>query len=231
MSALTWLGHSCFELKLKNEETFLLDPWLDNPKAPAGYRPERLDGILLSHGHFDHIASVMGLAAEYGCPVAGIYDLISWLETKGVKNGLGMNKGGTAQVGSLRVTLTHAFHSSSFVDEGKFVPLGEACGLILTPPEGPVIYFAGDTDVFGDMRLLAEIYQPQVAILPIGDLYTMGPRQAAVACRLLRAPKVIPMHYGTFPPLTGTPEALAELIQDLPGVNVLKPAVGEVLVF
>jgi L-ascorbate metabolism protein UlaG (beta-lactamase superfamily) len=229
MVQITWLGHSSFELKLESGETYLLDPWLENPKAPAGYKPARLDGILLSHGHFDHIGSVVDLAAEYDAMVVGIYDLISWLASKGVKKGLGMNKGGTAKVGSLSVTLTHAFHSSTYADDGTFIPLGEACGLILGLPDGRSIYFAGDTDVFGDMRLIADLYKPFLSILPIGDLYTMGPRQAAYACRLMRTPKVLGMHYGTFPPLTGTPEELAKLIVDLPEVEVLITSPGKAL--
>lgn len=227
MATLTWLGHSSFELKLKSGEVYLLDPWLENPKAPKGYQPSRLDGILLSHGHFDHIGSVLELAKAHDSTVVGIFDLVSWLQSKGVKHGLGMNKGGTAKVGPLSVTLTHAFHSSTYADEGTFVPLGEACGLVLGLPDGRSIYFAGDTDVFGDMKLIAELYQPVLSILPVGDLYTMGPKQAAMACRLLRTPKVIGMHYGTFPALTGTPQELAREIAGLEGVSVLIPAPGE----
>jgi len=229
MVALTWLGHSSFELKLESGEVYLLDPWLDNPKAPAGYKPQRVDGILLSHGHFDHIGSVVSLATKFGCPVVGIYDLVNWLESKGVKNGLGMNKGGTAMVGPLSVTLTHAFHSSTYAEDGKFIPLGEACGFILGLPDGRSIYFAGDTDVFGDMKLLADLYKPFLAIIPVGDLYTMGPKQAAYACRLMLPSKVIGMHYGTFPALTGTPQAMAALISDLEGVEVLTPAPGHTI--
>lgn len=226
MVALTWLGHSSFELKLENGETYLLDPWLDNPKAPKDYAPTRLDGILLSHGHFDHIGSVISLAEKFDCPVVGIFDLVSWLASKGVKNPVGMNKGGTGKIGSLTVTLTNAVHSSSYNDEGNWIPLGEACGLVLGLPDGRNIYFAGDTDVFGDMRLIADLYQPSISFLPIGDFFTMGPKQAALACRLLRTPKIVPMHYDTFPVLTGTPEELARLVADLPGIEILKPAPG-----
>ena len=227
MISLTWLGHSSFELTLSSGETYLLDPWLENPKAPVGYKPTRVDGILLSHGHVDHIASVQPLAAEFGCPVVGIYDLTTWLESKGVKNTIGMNKGGTVKLGSITVTLTYASHSSTFSEDGKFIPLGEACGLVIGLPDGRAIYFAGDTDVFGDMRLIADLYQPEIAILPIGDFYTMGPKQAAMACRLIRPKTVIPMHYGSFDALTGTPQALIDLIADLKDVRVLSPLPGD----
>jgi len=229
MIALTWLGHSTFEIKLESGEVYLIDPWIDNPKAPVGYKPARLDGIFLSHGHFDHVASVVPLAQEFLCPVVGIYDLTTWLETKGVLNTIGMNKGGTAKLGPVSVTLTHAFHSSTCVEDGKFIPLGEACGLIIGLPGGTTIYYAGDTDVFGDMRMIADLYKPTVSILPVGDHYTMGPKQAAYACRLLRTPKVIPMHYGTFPALSGSPAELAALISDLKDVELLVPSPGHTI--
>lgn len=218
MAQLTWLGHASWELQLASGETFLLDPWLDNPKAPTGYQPKRLDGILVTHGHGDHTGSVLELAKRFDCPILGIYDLMEHFEQQGAKKCIGMNKGGTGKIGSLEVTLTFASHSS---------PHGEPVGFILNPPEGPTIYFAGDTDVFGDMRLLAEIYRPEVAVLPIGDFYTMGPKQAFYAVKMLRPKKVLPMHYGTFPALAGTPEQLQQLLAGLPETQLLHPAPGE----
>jgi L-ascorbate metabolism protein UlaG (beta-lactamase superfamily) len=218
MIQFTWLGHASFELRVGDGEIYLIDPWLENPSAPANYEVSNLDGILLTHGHFDHMASVVDLANNFDCPVLGIYDLTSHLETQGVKHTIGMNKGGTGAFGSLQVTLTYASHSS---------PYGDPVGFILGLPDGRNLYHAGDTDVFGDMRLLAELYRPEIAVLPIGDFYTMGPKQAAMAVKLLRPKTVVPMHYGTFPALTGTPEALRELIVGLPETTVVAPAPGE----
>ncbi len=218
MAQLTWLGHASWELTLASGEVFLLDPWLENPKAPSGYTLSRLDGILVTHGHGDHTGSVIELAKQFDCPILGIYDLTTHFEELGAKKTIGMNKGGTGMIGSLEVTLTFASHSS---------PHGDPVGFILNPPGGPTIYFAGDTDVFGDMRLIAEIYKPDVAVLPIGDFYTMGPKQAFYAVKLLRPKLVLPMHYGTFPALTGTPDALRALLTGLPETKLLSPAPGE----
>ncbi|WP_031500411.1 metal-dependent hydrolase [Bryobacter aggregatus] len=220
MIDVTWLGHSSFALQLESGETYLLDPWLGNPKAPKDYKPSRVDGILLSHGHSDHTGSVVALAAEFRCPVLGIVELCGHFASKGVANTIGFNKGGTVKLGPLSVTLTHAFHSSSEEGENGSVYLGEACGLILTVPDGRSIYFAGDTDVFGDMALLAALYKPEIAFLPIGDFYTMGPKQAAHACRLLQAKTIVPMHYGTFPALTGTPAELRSLLSDFSDIRI-----------
>jgi len=221
MLKITWLGHGSFQLALETGETVLIDPWLDNPKYPKDFAIGRVDGILVTHGHFDHIASVRDLASKFSPTVVGIYEIATWLESKGVKNTIGMNKGGSCNVSKLQVTMTHALHSSSIQDDdGKMIYAGEAAGYVITLPDGRRAYFAGDTTVFGDMRLIAELYQPELAFLPIGDLYTMSPREAALACRMIRPKKVIPMHFGTFPPLVGTPEQLAGLIKDLPGTEV-----------
>ena len=157
----------------------------------------------------------MPLAKKFSPQVVCIYETGQWLESKGVKNVCPMNKGGTQGVGPISVTMTHAVHSCGILDDGKIIYGGEACGYILHLQDGRRVYFAGDTNVFSDMALIEQLYQPELAFLPIGDLFTMSPREAALACRLLKPKKVIPMHFGTFPPLTGRPHALADLIRDL----------------
>jgi L-ascorbate metabolism protein UlaG (beta-lactamase superfamily) len=228
MVEITWLGHATFQLRLENGEVILLDPWTDgNPSYPAAHKFERLDAILISHGHFDHIHDSVPLAKKFGASVVAIYETGHWLESKGVQNVKAMNKGGTQQVGSLSVTMTHAIHSCGILDDGKIIYGGEASGYVLRFPDRRVAYFAGDTNVFSDMQLIEQLYGPELAFLPIGDLFTMSPREAAMACRLLKAKRVIPMHFGTFPPLTGRPEQLASLIADMPGTRVtaLEPGV------
>lgn len=223
MIDVTWLGHSGFELKAENGETILLDPWLDNPKFPQDFQLTRADAILLSHGHGDHSDSVLPLAERFSPTVVSIYELAVYFGSKGVKNTLGMNKGGTAKVGAFTATMTHAMHSSSIQEGNQIIYAGEPAGFVIGLPDGRRIYYAGDTTVFGDMRLIAELYEPELAILPIGDLYTMGPKEAALACKLLNIKKVIPMHWGTFPPLTGTPQALQELVGSAVEVIILEP--------
>jgi L-ascorbate metabolism protein UlaG (beta-lactamase superfamily) len=131
-----------------------------------------------------------------------------------------MNKGGTQDVGPLKVTMTHALHSCGIQDGDQILYGGEAAGYVLHLPDGRTIYFSGDTAVFSDMQLIEKLYRPDLAFLPIGDFYTMGPREAALACRMLNAKKVIPMHFGTFPALTGTPDELAKLLKDFPRTEV-----------
>lgn len=221
MIEITWLGHETFQFRLESGEALLVDPWLEgNPAYPKGHSIPRLDAILVTHGHFDHMGDTVNLAKHFSAPVVGIYEICAWLESKGVTNTRPMNKGGTQAVGPVSVTMTHAVHSSGIADEGKLVYGGEAAGYVLGLPDRRRLYFSGDTTVFTDMQLIEQLYQPELAILPIGDLFTMGPREAALACHLLKPRKVIPMHYGTFPALTGRPEQLAELIRDLPHTEV-----------
>jgi len=215
MLDITWLGHGSFQLGLDSGEIIVIDPWMEGPTYPKEHTFERIDAILVTHGHFDHLPDAVPLAKKFSPTVVSNFEIAVWLDGKGVENTSGMNKGGTQRVGPLSVTLTHAFHSSGILDDGQMIYGGEAGGFVIGLPDGRKIYFAGDTDVFSEMEIIAGLHQPELAFLPIGDLYTMSPREAAVACRMLKPKKVIPMHFGTFPPLTGTPEELARLIRDL----------------
>ena len=214
---ITWLGHGSFEFQLPSGQTILMDPWIEgNPAYPKGYQIERVDTICISHGHFDHIHDAVPLAHKFSPEVVAIYETCHWLESKGVKNCRAMNKGGSQKVGDVTITMTHAVHSCGILDDGKIIYGGEAAGYVLRLPDERSFYFAGDTNVFTDMQLIEQLYRPELAFLPIGDLFTMGPREAAVACRMLKAAAVVPMHFGTFPPLAGRPSELSGLLAGVP---------------
>ncbi|MGI9073741.1 MAG: metal-dependent hydrolase [Bryobacteraceae bacterium] len=225
MTQITWLGHATFQLRLDSGEVLLMDPWTEgNPAYPKGYQIQRADAIAVSHAHFDHIDDVVPIANKFNAKVVAIVETSAWFEKKGIKNTIGMNKGGTVDFGFVKVTMTHAVHSSGIKDGSDMIYGGEAAGYVLTQKDGRRAYFAGDTAVFSDMALIQQIYQPELAFLPIGDHFTMDPHEAAHAARLLKVKKVIPMHFGTFPALTGTPEALADKLKgDAIEVWTLKP--------
>ncbi len=227
---LTWLGHATY--KIENDgKTYLIDPWVDsNPVCPDELKTfENLDVMLITHGHWDHMEDAVPIAKKHSPTVVAMIEIAKYLESKGVENTIGMNKGGTVPVDGVKATMVTANHSSSCVEEdGTIVYLGEPAGFVLEFTNGYKIYYAGDTCVFGDMKIIGEIYQPDLAIIPIGDHFTMGPREAAYATKLLNVPTVLPMHYGTFPLLTGTIEEYRQLTahQD---VEIVELEVGETL--
>jgi L-ascorbate metabolism protein UlaG (beta-lactamase superfamily) len=218
---ITWLGHATVLIQTASGTNILIDPFIaHNPKYPKGFAlPSKIDYILLTHGHGDHISDAVPTAQKHGSKVVAIYELADYIASKGVADTIGMNLGGAVTLDRVTVTMVDAKHSAAAADEKGSHYVGVAAGFVLELAAGPVLYHAGDTSVFGDMQLIRELYQPRVVMLPIGGFYTMGPKEAALACRLLAPEVVLPIHFGTFPPLKGTPEELAAMVD--PGVKVV----------
>lgn len=209
---VTWLGHAAVRIRMDDGTTVLIDPWLTNPLGPESeHTQERVDAIFLTHGHFDHVGDTLDIAKATGAQVHAIHEIATYLEGAGVENAVGSNKGGAVpSVGGITASLTTAVHSSGISGDQGIVSGGEAGGWVLDVPGGPTLYHAGDTMVFGDMDLIREIWEPDIAFLPIGGWFTMDPTQAAMAGRRLGVETVVPIHFGTFPILAGTPEELKD---------------------
>ncbi len=224
---ITWLGHATFRIETKDGATVIVDPWvMGNPMCPESEKQvKKADVLICTHGHFDHVGDAVAIAKQHNPIVVGIFELCAWMEKKGAKQIAPMNKGGTQTVAGIKITMTQAVHSCGIMDDdGSIVYGGEACGYVLELPGGVKLYHAGDTAVFGDMQIIRELYSPEIAMLPIGDHFTMSPREAAYACKLLQPKTVVPMHFGTFPVLTGRPADLRKLVgAGGPEVLDLKP--------
>ena len=227
MATLTWLGHASFRLDTDGGKRIYIDPFLGGPTFPESEKNiERADAIYITHGHGDHSSDAIDLGKKLGCKVLGMVELVEGFSQNGLPEGQGIafNKGGTVEVDGVRFTMTNAFHSSSNDAAGGAYG-GEPTGVVIRFDDDKSVYFAGDTCVFGDMQLIGRLYSPDVAVLPIGDHYTMGPDEAALAVELLGVKRVVPCHWGTFPALTGTPDALAEKVGG--GVTVERLGPGD----
>lgn len=229
--SFTWVGHGTWKVRSAKGKEVLIDPWvMNNPAAPEALKhTDRCDLMLITHGHFDHVADAVEIAMATRPKVITNHEIGAWMSSKGVDGDsiIAGNQGGTIEVDGIKVTLVHAEHSCGITDGAQILYGGEACGMVIEFENGFTVYFAGDTDVFGDMALIAELSEFDVAFLPIGDFYTMGPHRAAKAASLLGVKTVVPMHFGTFPALTGRPSELQMLVG--PRVKVLDIKPGDTI--
>jgi L-ascorbate metabolism protein UlaG (beta-lactamase superfamily) len=228
---ITFFGHATVAMTTPGGKRIIVDPWLEqNPTCPPKFkRPDAVDAIFITHAHFDHIGDAVALAKRLNATCVAIPETAAWLVKQGVENTINMNKGGTVDVMGVKATMTHAVHSCGIRDGDDILYGGEAAGYVFTFENDIRVYHAGDTAVFADMKIIADLYRPDIVMIPIGDHYTMDPLQAAYAIRLMGAKVVVPMHYATFPILTGTPERLRELTSDIAGLRIIDLKPGQTL--
>jgi L-ascorbate metabolism protein UlaG (beta-lactamase superfamily) len=228
--SITWLGHATVLYRSPGGKSVLVDPWVDgNPACPPEAKKlAAVDLMLITHGHSDHFADAVPIAKKFHPEIVCNYEISLFLGTKGVHERVhGINKGGSVTIGGIKVTMVQAIHSSTISDGDRLIPAGEPCGYVIQFENGLVVYHAGDTAFFGDMKWIGELYRPAVAALPIGDLFTMAPREAAVAAKLIGARQILPIHHSTFPALTGTPAALRKELAGQGDIEVLEVKPGE----
>lgn len=237
---VTYLGHAAFKIISPKGVVIFIDPFLSkNPKTPPEMKTvEKADLILVTHGHGDHVGDTLAIAEKTNAKVIAIAELGRYLKSKGAKDVTRMNKGGTYHTHGIAITMVNAIHSSSVTEteaisnappKKRIVDAGDPAGFIIRFENGFSVYHAGDTAVFGDMKIIGEIYKPELSLLPIGSHFTMGPKEAVYAAKLLGSKYVIPMHYGTFSVLTGTPEVFSKLMAQSPQTKVLVLKPGETI--
>lgn len=226
---ITWLGHATVLVQTPKGTNLLIDPFIEhNPKYPKSFKlPEKIQYILLSHGHGDHISDAVPVAKKHNSNVVAIYELAAFVQQQGAPNITGMNIGGTVQLDDVAVTMVEAKHSAGAEGKNGTQYAGVATGFVITISGGPVLYHSGDTTVFGDMKLIKELYHPELAMLPIGGFYTMGPKEAALAAQFLEPKAVLPIHFGTFPVLTGTPDELDAFLKG--SIEVIRMSPGDTI--
>ncbi len=210
---IRWFGHSAFQILTPEGKSILIDPWFDNPSGSPGFidEIEKVDIVLITHGHGDHLGNVVDIYRRFKPKIYAIFEISQYLAARGVES-VGMNISGCVTDSKITICMTEAAHSSADIVDGRIVYLGNPAGFVITLENGFKIYHAGDTGLFGGLSIIGEFYKPDVVMLPIGGHFTMGPEEAAYAVKLLKPSYIIPMHYGTFPVLTGTPDELIEAL-------------------
>jgi len=227
---VTWLGHASFQIKSPRGKIILIDPWL-NENPSALFEEDSIteaDVIALTHGHFDHLGDTVPIAKRTGAKVISIFEVAQYLGAQGLGEDqvIGMNIGGTVEVENIKFTMVRAIHSAGIMGDEGMIEGGEPAGFVIELENGYTIYDTGDTDFFGDMQYIGDFYKPNLMLACIGDHFTMGPKTAARAVELIKPQYVIPMHYGTFPVLTGTPEALVKNLPDVMKDTVITAEIG-----
>ncbi len=228
---LQWLGHASFKVNSPNGKVIYIDPWLDNPKAPPDAKPvKNVDIVVLTHGHFDHIGSAVEIASDTNAKVICNFEISLYMKSKGIpeSNIIGINESGSISVDNILFTMVHAEHSSGITDGDRVIDGGTAAGIVIKFDDGYTIYHTGDTGLFSDMKLIASLYKPDLVMMCIGGYYTMSPKEAAEAVKLIKPKYLLPMHYGTFPALSGNPDELSKLIPKTVKTRVIPLKPGEI---